>query len=71
NSMVKHYVFCVVNVGGTEAAAVTSVEIICTSAGPDQTIYFTVNRPFLFVIREEKSNTIIFIGKVMKPVIEG
>ncbi|MDP4228561.1 MAG: serpin family protein, partial [Bacteroidota bacterium] len=70
-SRVKHKSYVDVNEEGTEAAAVTSVEIICTSAGPDQTIYFTVNRPFLFVIREEKSNTIIFIGKVMKPVIEG
>ncbi|MDP4186968.1 MAG: serpin family protein [Bacteroidota bacterium] len=70
-SKVKHKSYVDVNEEGTEAAAVTSVEIICTSAGPMQTIYFTVNRPFIFVIREEKSNTVIFIGKVMKPVIEG
>jgi serpin B len=70
-SKVKHKSYVDVNEEGTEAAAVTSVEIVLTSAGPDQTIYFTVNRPFLFVIREEKSNTVIFIGKVMKPVIEG
>lgn len=28
--------------------------------------YFTVNRPFFFTIRESKSNTIIFMGKVRK-----
>lgn len=29
-------------------------------------IYFTINRPFFFTIRESKSNTIIFMGKVRK-----
>lgn len=70
-SKVKHKSYVDVNEEGTEAAAVTSVEIGFTTAGPAQPIYFTVNRPFIFVIREEKSNTVIFIGKVMKPVIEG
>jgi len=37
------------------------------TAMPDGIQYFTVNRPFLFVIKEKDTNSIIFIGRVMKP----
>lgn len=61
-SMVKHNSFVEVNEEGTEAAAVTVVEIIeYLSPGP---LTFTVDRPFLFAIRETTTNTILFIGKV-------
>jgi serine protease inhibitor len=67
---VKHKTFVEVNEEGTEAAAATIVAIIETSAGPDETKYMTVNRPFLFVIREKTTNTIVFMGKVAEPVDE-
>ncbi|MCP4726464.1 MAG: serpin family protein [bacterium] len=65
-SKVKHKSFVDVNEEGTEAAAATSVEISLTSA-PEQ---FIADRPFLFIIRETLSNTIVFMGKIVEPVIE-
>ena len=62
-SNVKHKTFVDVNEEGTEAAAATSVEIGVTSA-PQAVI---VDRPFVFVIRERFSGTILFIGKVVDP----
>ncbi|NOT08656.1 MAG: serpin family protein [Gemmatimonadales bacterium] len=45
---------------GTEAAAVTSVEIRETSA-PE---IIRIDRPFLFAIRERLSGTILFLGQI-------
>ena len=65
-SKVKHKTFAKVNEEGTEAAAVTSVEMEITSVGP----LMRVDRPFVFVIRENKSQTILFIGKIVEPTLE-
>jgi len=54
--------FVDVNEEGTEAAAATSVGIGVTSAPPS----IRVDRPFLFVIRERFSGTILFVGKIVK-----
>ena len=54
--------FVDVNEEGTEAAAATSVGIGVTSAPPS----IRVDRPFVFVIRERLSGTILFIGKITK-----
>ena len=68
-SRVLHKTFVEVNEEGTEAAAVTLVEICETSAGGGETyIPFYVNKPFIFAIKEKYTNTIAFIGKVMDPV---
>lgn len=64
-SKVKHKTFVDVYEEGTEAAAVTSVEIGITSVGQD--IVMRCDRPFVFVIREKNSNSILFIGKIIKP----
>jgi serpin B len=60
---VKHKTFVKINEEGTEAAAVTSA--IVTSGIDDDVFY--VNRPFAFVIRENQSGTILFIGKITDP----
>ncbi len=60
---VKHKTFVEVNEEGTEAAAVTSTAV-ATGIGED---VFHVNRPFAFVIRENYSGTILFIGKIVDP----
>jgi serine protease inhibitor len=67
-SMVKQKAYIDVNEKGTEAAAATVVEMELTAI-PDKK-YFTVNRPFMFVIKEKDTNAIIFIGRVMKPEYE-
>jgi serpin B len=63
-SFVKQNTFVNVNEEGTEAAAVTTVGIEVTSGPP--TIRF--DRPFVFVIRERLSGTILFMGKVAVPI---
>lgn len=55
--------FIEVNEEGTEAAAVTGVTVVTTSASPS----FYVNRPFLYVIREKFTGTICFMGRVGNP----
>lgn len=65
-SFVKQNTFVEVNEEGTEAAAVTTIGIENTSAG-DPPPQFIVDRPFLFFIREQTTNTLMFAGKVMEP----
>ena len=70
-SFVKHKTFIDVNEEGTEAAAVTVVGINTTSIGGGASPYpFTINKPFLFAIKERDTKSIIFIGKVMEPEYE-
>ncbi len=64
-SLVKHKSFVEVNEVGTEAAAVTIVGIETTSV--PQYVYVSFNRPFIFLIRENKSNGVLFLGKMMEP----
>ena len=72
-SSVRHKSFIDVNENGTEAAAVTSVTIGTTSAGPGdsiQKIYFTVDKPFVFAITEKDTGAILFMGEVQNPEYE-
>ena len=62
-SFVKQNTFVDVNEEGTEAAAVTTIGVELTSIG-DQ---FVVDKPFMFAIREQTTNTILFIGQVFNP----
>lgn len=68
-SKVKHKSFVEVNEKGTEAAAVTSVEIGITSIGPNeiQPFYMTVDRPFFFAIRDNRTGVILFMGAIFDP----
>jgi serine protease inhibitor len=64
-SKVKQKSFVDVHEEGTEAAAVTSVEVRVTCAcGPT---VIRIDRPFLFAIRERLSGTIVFLGKIVRP----
>ena len=47
---------------GTEAAAVTAVEMAEKSSMPGKVIRFTADHPFVFVIGEQESGTILFEG---------
>jgi serpin B len=66
-SFVKQNTFVEVNEDGTEAAAVTTIGIELTSAGDDPPIPIVVNKPFIFAIREQTTNSLLFIGKVVNP----
>jgi serpin B len=65
-SKVKHKTYIDVNEEGSEAAAVTSVEVGITSIGPSG-FMMRVDRPFIFAVQEKRSQTIMFIGKVVSP----
>ncbi|NCB26755.1 MAG: serpin family protein, partial [Bacteroidia bacterium] len=64
-SRVLHKAVIDVNEEGSEAAGVTVVEVQET-AMMEPTI-FRCDKPFLFLISEEDSDTILFIGTYMKP----
>lgn len=63
-SKVKHKSFIQVNEEGTEAAAVTSVEIQAASADR-WTLEF--NQPFLYLIRDSKTGAVLFLGAMENP----
>jgi serpin B len=64
-SNVIHSTYVAVTEEGTEAAAVTLVEIAeTTSAYPLPPVIFKVNKPFVFVIREKSTGVILFIGEM-------
>lgn len=66
---IKHKAVIEVSEQGTEAAGVTSIGINITSAMPPTTPPFTmnVNRPFFFAICDDVTETILFMGNVVKP----
>ncbi len=66
-SKVKQKSFVDVHEEGTEAAAVTSVEVRITCACGPQVI--RIDRPFVFAIRERLSGTILFLGKIVRPPV--
>ena len=59
---VQHDTYVEVTEEGTEAAAVTTVGMTTTSL-PNYP-YFIVNKPFAFVIKENSSGIILFMGKI-------
>ncbi|KFV74853.1 Alpha-1-antiproteinase 2, partial [Struthio camelus australis] len=56
-----------VNENGTEAAAVTVVEITATSLQLPPPPVIRFNRPFLMLIFDKAASSIIFIGKIVNP----
>lgn len=64
-SQVFQDMFIETNETGTEAAAVTVIEV-STSPGPGANgkMQMTMDRPFLFAIRENSTGVILFMGKV-------
>jgi len=66
-SEVLHQAFIETNEEGTEAAAATIVGIMTTSMPPAPLI-LNLDHPFLYIIRETSTNTILFMGKVADPL---
>lgn len=63
---VTHQAFIETNEEGTEAAAATIVDIGVTSLPPAPMV-LTLDHPFVYLIRETSTNSIIFMGKVADP----
>ena len=64
---VIHKAFVKVDEAGTEAAAATAVIMELAMAPADQPIALTIDRPFLFFIIDEPTNTILFAGRLLNP----
>jgi len=65
-SDVIHKAFVSVDEAGTEAAAATAV-IMELTAMPETPVEVTLNRPFIFLIRDIETGAILFVGRVMNP----
>ncbi len=63
---VKQDAYLGIDEQGTEAAAVTTIGVGLTSAGPEPA-RFICDRPFGLVISENTSNTILFMGRINNP----
>ena len=60
---IVHKAFVSVDEEGTEAAAATAVTMRIESARP-QPVDVTVDRPFIFLIRDRETDAILFVGRV-------
>jgi len=67
-SAVIHKAFVDVNEEGTEAAAATAV-VMMKSAAPRRPVVFRADHPFLFLIRDNRSGSILFLGRVVNPKV--
>jgi len=66
---VIHQTFINVTEKGTEAAAITYVNTRgAAMPEKEKEFNFVLDHPFVFVIRENRTGTIIFMGKVVEPV---
>ncbi|XVH32650.1 serpin family protein [Haloferacaceae archaeon DSL9] len=63
---VYHDTFIEVDENGTEAAAATGVVVGTESAAMDP-FEMTVDRPFLFAIRDRGTGAVVFLGRVVDP----
>ena len=64
-SDVIHEAFVSVDEAGTEAAAATAVIMKLTAAS--ETVTMSLDHPFIFLIRDIQTGTILFVGRVLNP----
>jgi serpin B len=70
-SNMYHKTFVEVNEQGTEAAAATAATITLRGLPMFQEpVDFVCDHPFLFIIKEELTNVIIFTGRITDPTVE-
>lgn len=68
---VVHKAFINVSEEGTEAAAATDVGMmLLTAAPPRSSIPFIANHPFIFIIKDNATGNILFMGRVTNPAKE-
>ena len=63
-----HDAYVKVNEEGTEAAAVTAIIMEIVTKHP-QPPYFIADHPFIFIIQDDSSGAILFMGRVSNPAI--
>ncbi len=69
-SDVMHDAWVKVDEKGTEAAAVTRMEFLSegwSEEEPPEAIPFHIDRPFVFLIRDDETGAVLFMGRIMDP----
>ena len=66
-SDVIHEAYIDVDEEGTEAAAATAVVMELTAAMPGEIVQLTIDRPFIFAIRDRETGALLFLGRVTDP----
>lgn len=66
-SAVIHEANVTVDEHGTEAAAATAVGFDTTGGGPDIEATVTVDRPFIYLIQDDRTGETLFLGRLMDP----
>ncbi|KAK9080285.1 hypothetical protein SSX86_000043 [Deinandra increscens subsp. villosa] len=66
---IHHKSFMEVNEDGTEAAAVTTFRVGCARMVKPN-VDFVADHPFLFVIREDVTGAVLFMGQVVDPSVD-
>ena len=66
-SAVQHKAFIEVDETGTEAAAATAVVVGFESMPIDEPLKVNIDRPFIFIIVDNKTGSVLFLGRVINP----
>jgi len=69
-SAVIHKAFVDVNEHGTEAAAATAVVMARSISIQPPPVIFRADHPFIFMIRDNASESILFLGRVVNPNVQ-
>jgi serpin B len=64
---VIHKAYASVDESGTEAAAATVAIVGLTAIMPGETVSLTIDRPFIFIIYDQPTQSIIFVGRITNP----
>lgn len=64
-SDVFHEAFVKVNEAGTEAAAATGIPV--PESDPPEPVSVTIERPFIYLIQDIPTGTVLFVGRVLNP----
>lgn len=68
-SKAMHKTFLSVDEKGTEAAASTGVSLnVKSTYEPEKPLVFEANHPFFFVLIDESTKNILFMGRLLKPI---
>jgi len=66
-SSVMHKAYASIDEAGTEAAAATVAIMSLTAIMPGEPINLTIDRPFIFAIYDQPTQTILFTGRLSNP----